>query len=65
MIVSFITRLSTCQKVEELEEKLGEAVHQRQVLKSRLESQLLAGKDDARQRQAVIQKELDNILLRI
>ena len=52
------------QKVEELEEKLGEAVHQRQVLQSRLDSQLHIDKDDSRRRQEQIQKELDAILFR-
>ena len=52
------------QKVEELEEKLNEALHQKQILTARLESQLKIQQDESRRRQDQIQKELDTILKR-
>ena len=52
------------QKVEELEEKLNEALHQKQLLHARLEGQLKIQQDEARRRQEQIEKELDTILKR-
>ena len=50
------------QKIEELEERLSDALHQKQILQARLESQLKIQQDEARRRQDLIQKELENIL---
>lgn len=52
------------QKVEELEEKLNETLHQKQLLHARLEGQLKIQQEEARRRQEQIQKELDTILKR-
>lgn len=52
------------QTVEELEEKLGDAIHQKQILQARLENELQLQQDEARKRQSQIQKELDIILKR-
>ena len=50
------------QKIEELQEKLCEVSHQKQILQVKLESQLNIQKEDARRRQDDIQKELEQIL---
>ena len=52
------------QKVEELEEKLSDALHQKHILQARLESQLHIQQEEARRRTEQIQKELDLILRR-
>ena len=57
-------KADSIQKIEELEEKLTDALHQRQILQARLESQLKIQQEDARRRQEVIQRELDTILKR-
>ena len=50
-------KADSIQKIEELEEKLTDALHQKQILQARLESQLKI-------QQEVIQRELDTILKR-
>ncbi len=52
------------QKVEELEERLGDTVHKKQMLQARLESQLQIQQEESRRRTEQIQKELDTILKR-
>uniref|UniRef100_A0A6Q2Z8X1 Progesterone immunomodulatory binding factor 1 n=1 Tax=Esox lucius TaxID=8010 RepID=A0A6Q2Z8X1_ESOLU len=51
-------------KIEELEERLNDALHQKQVLALRLDSQLKLTQDEARKQQALRKQELDGILLR-
>ncbi len=57
-------KADSIQKVEELEEKLTDALHQKQILQARLESQLKIQQDESKRRQEVIQRELDTILRR-
>ena len=52
------------QKVEDLEEKLGESQHQRQILQARLESELKIHQSESHKRQEIVQHELDSILKR-
>ncbi|NXM42651.1 PIBF1 factor, partial [Gymnorhina tibicen] len=51
-------------KIEELEEKLNDAVHQKQLLSLRLDSQLALQQEDARKHQALMKHEMETILLR-
>lgn len=51
-------------KIEELEEKLNDAIHQKQLLSLRLDSQLALQKEDARKHQALMKQEMETILLR-
>ncbi|NWX19095.1 PIBF1 factor, partial [Aegotheles bennettii] len=51
-------------KIEELEEKLNDAIHQKQVLSLRLDSQLALQQEDARKHQALMKQEMETILLR-
>ncbi|XP_039272489.2 progesterone-induced-blocking factor 1-like [Styela clava] len=51
-------------KVEELEERLNDTLHKRQILQARLESALAIQQDEARNRQQQTQKELKIILER-
>uniref|UniRef100_A0AAR2LT56 Progesterone immunomodulatory binding factor 1 n=1 Tax=Pygocentrus nattereri TaxID=42514 RepID=A0AAR2LT56_PYGNA len=51
-------------KIEELEEQLNEALHQKQVLALRLDSQLKLQQDENRKQQALRKQEMDSILLR-
>ncbi|XP_022091596.1 progesterone-induced-blocking factor 1-like [Acanthaster planci] len=51
-------------KVEELEERLADAAHQKQILQAKLEAQLNIHKQDSRQRQQRLQSELDAIVKR-
>ncbi|NXW74687.1 PIBF1 factor, partial [Hirundo rustica] len=51
-------------KIEELEEKLNDAVHQKQLLSLRLDSQLALQQEDARKHQALMKQEMETILLR-
>uniref|UniRef100_A0A8C7ZE74 Progesterone immunomodulatory binding factor 1 n=1 Tax=Oryzias sinensis TaxID=183150 RepID=A0A8C7ZE74_9TELE len=51
-------------KVEELEEKLNDALHQKQVLTMRLDSQLKLAQEDNRKQQALRKQEMEAILLR-
>ncbi|XP_076799951.1 progesterone-induced-blocking factor 1-like [Clavelina lepadiformis] len=49
-------------KTDELEEKLHEALHKKQILQARLESAMAIQQDDAKKRQEQTQKELKIIL---
>ncbi|NWV39013.1 PIBF1 factor, partial [Grantiella picta] len=51
-------------KIEELEEKLNDALHQKQLLSLRLDSQLALQQEEARKHQALMKKEMETILLR-
>ncbi|XP_061223737.1 progesterone-induced-blocking factor 1 isoform X2 [Neopsephotus bourkii] len=51
-------------KIEELEEKLNDAVHQKKLLSLRLDSQLALQQEDARKHQALMKQEMETILLR-
>ncbi|XP_057703771.1 progesterone-induced-blocking factor 1 isoform X2 [Corythoichthys intestinalis] len=51
-------------KLEELEERLNDALHQKQVLALRLDSELKLAQEDNRKQQALRKKEVDGILLR-
>lgn len=51
-------------KTEELEERLNVALHQKQVLALRLDSQLQLTQDESRKQQALRKQEMDVILLR-
>ncbi|KAL1021668.1 hypothetical protein UPYG_G00016330 [Umbra pygmaea] len=51
-------------KIEELEERLNDALHQKQILALRLDSQLKLTQDEARKQQALRKQEMDGILLR-
>ncbi|NXC93124.1 PIBF1 factor, partial [Certhia familiaris] len=50
--------------IEELEEKLNDAIHQKQLLSLRLDSQLALQQEDARKHQALMKQEMETILLR-
>jgi progesterone-induced-blocking factor 1 len=49
------------QRVEELEEKLHEVTHQKQILQARLESELQIQQDEAKKRQHQISRELEMV----
>ncbi|NXF88525.1 PIBF1 factor, partial [Eubucco bourcierii] len=51
-------------KIEELEEKLNDAIHQKQLLSLRLDSQLALQQEDTRKHQALMKQEMETILLR-
>lgn len=51
-------------RVEELEEGLNDALHQKQVLALRLDSQLKLAQEENRKRQSMSKQEMDGILLR-
>ncbi|XP_066516109.1 progesterone-induced-blocking factor 1 isoform X2 [Hoplias malabaricus] len=51
-------------KIEELEEQLNDALHQKQVLALRLDSQLKLQQDENRKQQALRKQEMDTILQR-
>ncbi|XP_009882513.1 PREDICTED: progesterone-induced-blocking factor 1 [Charadrius vociferus] len=51
-------------KIEELEEKLNDAIHQKQLLSLRLDTQLALQQEDARKHQAIMKQEMETILLR-
>ncbi|NWQ74978.1 PIBF1 factor, partial [Columbina picui] len=51
-------------KIEELEEKLNDAIHQKQLLSLQLNSQLTLQQEDARKHQALMKQEMETILLR-
>ena len=52
------------QTTEELEEKLNAALHEKNILQAKLESQLKIQQDESRRRQDLIKRELDTILSR-
>nr|XP_014350362.1 PREDICTED: progesterone-induced-blocking factor 1 [Latimeria chalumnae] len=51
-------------KIEELEEKLNDTVHQKQMLSLRLDSQLKLQQEDARKRQEHMKQDMEAILAR-
>ncbi|XP_032409293.1 progesterone-induced-blocking factor 1 [Xiphophorus hellerii] len=51
-------------KVEELEEKLNDAIHQKQVLSLKLDSQLKVAQEENKKQQALRKQEMETILLR-
>ncbi|KAJ8003377.1 hypothetical protein DPEC_G00147700 [Dallia pectoralis] len=51
-------------KIEELEERLNDALHQKQVLALRLDSQLKLTQDESRKQQALRKQEMEGILQR-
>ncbi|KAK6487169.1 progesterone-induced-blocking factor 1 isoform X1 [Huso huso] len=51
-------------KIEELEEKLNDALHQKQLLALRLDNQLKLKQEETRKQQALRKQEMDTILLR-
>uniref|UniRef100_A0A8D0KG87 Progesterone immunomodulatory binding factor 1 n=1 Tax=Salvator merianae TaxID=96440 RepID=A0A8D0KG87_SALMN len=51
-------------KIEELEEKLNDALHEKQLLSLRLDSQLALQQEDARKHQELMKQEMETILLR-
>lgn len=51
-------------KIEELEERLNDALHQKQVLALRLDSQFKLQQDENRKQQALRKQEMDTIMLR-
>ncbi|NXY54606.1 PIBF1 factor, partial [Callaeas wilsoni] len=51
-------------KIEELEEKLNDAIRQKQLLSLRLDSQLALQQEDARKHQALMKQEMETLLLR-
>ncbi|XP_041867119.1 progesterone-induced-blocking factor 1 [Melanotaenia boesemani] len=51
-------------KVEELEEKLNDTLHQKQVLNLRLDSQLKLAQEEHRKQQTLRKQEMETILLR-
>ncbi|KAJ8349960.1 hypothetical protein SKAU_G00250900 [Synaphobranchus kaupii] len=51
-------------KIEELEERLNDTLHQKQLLALRLDSQLKLQQDESRKQQAFRKQEMDTILLR-
>ncbi|KAF0027086.1 hypothetical protein F2P81_019827 [Scophthalmus maximus] len=51
-------------KIEELEERLNDALHQKQVLALRLDSQLKLAQEENRKQQALRKQEMEAILLR-
>ncbi|KAK6173888.1 hypothetical protein SNE40_017265 [Patella caerulea] len=51
-------KAESIQRVDELEEKLNDALHQKQILQARLESQLAIQEEDAKKRQDMIKHEL-------
>ncbi|GFN91617.1 progesterone-induced-blocking factor 1 [Plakobranchus ocellatus] len=52
------------QQIEELEEKLHDTTHQKQILQARLESELQIQSEEARKRQELIKRELDAVRAR-
>ncbi|XP_043991669.1 progesterone-induced-blocking factor 1 [Gambusia affinis] len=51
-------------KVEELEEKLNDAIHQKQVLSLKLDNQLKLAQEENKKQQALRKQEMETILLR-
>ncbi|XP_060089520.1 progesterone-induced-blocking factor 1 [Heteronotia binoei] len=50
-------------KIEELEERLNDALHEKQLLSLRLDSQLALQQEDARKHQELMKQEMETILL--
>jgi progesterone-induced-blocking factor 1 len=54
-------KAESLNKVEELEEKLNDALHQKQILAARLESQLAIQEQESKRRQDLIRDELEEV----
>ncbi|KAL5012861.1 hypothetical protein ScPMuIL_011412 [Solemya velum] len=54
-------KAESLQKVDELEERLNDALHQKQILQARLESQLTIQQQDSKRRQELIKNELEDV----
>lgn len=54
-------KAESLQKVDELEERLNDALHQKQILQARLESQLNIQQQDSKRRQELIKNELEDV----
>ncbi|XP_044867527.1 progesterone-induced-blocking factor 1 isoform X2 [Mauremys mutica] len=52
------------EKIEELEEKLNDTIHQKQLLSLRLDNQLALQQEDARKHQELMKQEMETILMR-
>ncbi|XP_064165918.1 progesterone-induced-blocking factor 1 isoform X1 [Anguilla rostrata] len=57
-------KVDNLTKIEELEERLNDALHQKQLLALRLDSQLKLQQEESRKQQAFRKQEMDGILLR-
>lgn len=57
-------KLEHLQQTEELEEKLLDVTHQKQILQTRLESELQIQQEEAKKRQHAINKELELVRTR-
>lgn len=54
-------KAESLQRVDELEEKLNDERHQKQILQARLESQLTIQQEESRRRQELIKTELEEV----
>ena len=54
-------KAESLQRVEELEERLNDALHQKQILTARLESQLTIQEQESKRRQNWVKEELDDV----
>lgn len=54
-------KAESLQRVEELEERLNDALHQKQILTARLESQLTIQEQESKRRQNLVKEELDDV----
>lgn len=54
-------KAESLNRVEELEEKLNDALHQKQILAARLESQLSIQEQESKRRQELIKSELEEV----
>ena len=54
-------KAESLQRVDDLEEKLNDERHQKQILQARLESQLTIQQEESRRRQELIKAELDEV----
>ncbi|CAG2208140.1 CEP90 [Mytilus edulis] len=54
-------KAESLQRVEELEERLNDALHQKQILTARLESQLTIQEQESKRRQNLVKEELEDV----
>lgn len=54
-------KAESLQRVEELEERLHDALHQKQILTARLESQLSIQEQESKRRQNLVKEELEDV----
>ncbi|XP_037751116.1 progesterone-induced-blocking factor 1 isoform X2 [Chelonia mydas] len=64
MLMGELLHLSVRQQIEELEEKLNDTIHQKQLLSLRLDNQLALQQEDARKHQELMKQEMETILMR-